>query len=107
MILDIRNCLIDDHNCSQICIELEGSFNCSCYSGYKLLEDGANCEGTYLIKDPHTYYFNNFILLSDIDECTLGLAGCSYNCTNTLGSFYCTCMDGFELLSDNRSCTGN
>ena len=45
MILDIHNCLIDDHNCSQICVELEGSFNCSCYSGYELQEDGANCAG--------------------------------------------------------------
>ena len=44
--LDIRNCLIGDHNCSQICVELEGSFSCSCYSGYELQEDKANCGGT-------------------------------------------------------------
>ena len=43
--LDIRNCLIGDHNCSQICVELEGSFSCSCYPGYELEEDKANCAG--------------------------------------------------------------
>ena len=46
-ILDILNCMISDHNCSQICMELEGSFNCSCYLGYQLQEDGATCIGTY------------------------------------------------------------
>jgi len=43
--LDIYNCLINDHNCSQICVEVEGSFNCSCYSGYELQEDRATCAG--------------------------------------------------------------
>ena len=36
---------MDDHNCSQICVELEGSYNCSCYSGYELQEDRVTCEG--------------------------------------------------------------
>ena len=44
--LDIPNCMINDHNCSQICVEVEGSFNCSCYSGYELQDDGANCTGS-------------------------------------------------------------
>ena len=44
-ILDIPNCMINDHNCTQVCVELEGSFNCSCYSGYQLQQDRATCEG--------------------------------------------------------------
>ena len=39
---------MEGHNCSQMCVELEGSFNCSCYSGYKLQEDGITCEGNYV-----------------------------------------------------------
>ena len=41
---------MDGHNCSQVCVELEGSYNCSCYSGYELQEDGVICEGncTYM-----------------------------------------------------------
>ena len=42
---DILNCMINDHNCSQVCVELEGSFNCTCYSGYELQQDRATCEG--------------------------------------------------------------
>ena len=44
---------------------------------------------------------------SDIDECIQGLAGCSQNCNNTAGSYFCTCMDGFELGSGNHTCTGD
>ena len=39
-------CIMNNHNCSQMCVELEGSFNCSCYSGYTLQEDEVTCEGT-------------------------------------------------------------
>ena len=45
LFLDILNCMINDHNCSQLCVELEGLFNCSCYSGYELQQDRATCEG--------------------------------------------------------------
>ena len=57
--LDIRNCLIGDHNCSQICVELEGSFGCSCFSGYELQEDKANCAGKLTI-----YYYVHYIIIS-------------------------------------------
>ena len=43
----------------------------------------------------------------DIDECTRGTSGCDHNCTNTDGSYYCTCMSGYELESDNHTCTDN
>ena len=48
-----------------------------------------------------------FHIYIDIDECAQGLAGCDYNCTNTNGSYYCTCLDGYALSSDNHTCTGN
>ena len=44
-VLDILNCIINNHNCSQKCVEVVGSFNCSCYPGYKLQEDEVNCIG--------------------------------------------------------------
>ena len=47
----------------------------------------------------------NFSL--DVDECTRGTSGCDHNCTNTNGSYYCTCMDGYVLESDNHTCTGS
>ena len=45
-ILDIPDCMIN-HNCTQRCVELEGSFNCSCYSGYQLQQDRVTCKGNY------------------------------------------------------------
>ena len=44
---------------------------------------------------------------SDIDECQQGLDLCNQICTNTVGSYYCTCMDGYELESDNHTCAGD
>ena len=44
---------------------------------------------------------------SDIDECLEELDGCDQICTNTDGSYDCTCMDGYELESDNHTCTGD
>ena len=88
-----------------MCIELQGSFSCSCYSGYELQEDNANCAGSYNQINYLTVMW--YILHLDIDECARGLAGCSDNCINTPGSFTCTCMDGFELVSDNLTCAGD
>ena len=48
-----------------------------------------------------------FFIILDIDECTQGTNGCNHNCTNTVGSYYCTCMVGYELESDNHTCTGD
>ena len=42
----------------------------------------------------------------DIDECSKGSHVCHVNagCTNTNGSYNCTCKDGF--IGDGRSCSG-
>ena len=50
---------------------------------------------------------DDFIFHLDIDECEEGTDGCDHNCTNAVGSYFCTCMDGYELESDNQTCTGN
>ena len=43
---------------------------------------------------------------ADIDECSLGISGCSQLCINTAGNFVCECYSGYQLSSDNRSCIG-
>ena len=47
------------------------------------------------------YRFNNFV---DIDECLS--SPCGQICTNTPGSYACTCSDGYLLGSDGTTCTG-
>ncbi|KAK2171616.1 hypothetical protein NP493_1050g00004 [Ridgeia piscesae] len=39
-----------------------------------------------------------------IDECTEHTSGCEQNCTNSVGSFQCSCNDGYTLDKDGRSC---
>ena len=45
-------------------------------------------------------------LFSDVNECELDLDGCAQNCSNTIGKYYCSCMNGYNLDSDSHSCTG-
>ena len=48
-----------------------------------------------------------FARLIDIDECLENIAGCSDTCHNTIGSFYCTCFDGYELeFEKGTECLG-
>ena len=44
------------------------------------------------------------IYFPDIDECLAGTDNCNQVCTNTDGSFTCSCHDGYELQSNGHSC---
>lgn len=48
-----------------------------------------------------------YVLLSDIDECSLKTDDCSdlANCINTDGSYLCECIAGYT--GEGGSCTGN
>ena len=45
-------------------------------------------------------------VVSDINECALNISGCGQNCTNTNGSYNCSCYSGYQLAADKMSCTG-
>lgn len=46
---------------------------------------------------------HNVIFLVDFNECNV-YGTCSQTCTNTEGSYTCSCVEGYLLQPDNRSC---
>ncbi|XP_044525030.1 low-density lipoprotein receptor-related protein 2 [Gracilinanus agilis] len=40
-----------------------------------------------------------------INECNdPSISGCDHNCTDTRTSFFCTCLPGYKLMSDKKTC---
>ena len=73
-----------------------GSYTCSCLSGY--LGDGITCVGKIENWAPkHLLTTIAMFLLSDTNECDTGSQNCTAeaNCTNTDGSYDCTCNAGY------------
>ena len=71
------------------------------------------------LKDIYVYDFERCFLLKhvchfipDIDECkkivggVISKGGCQHKCNNTIGSYRCSCNDGFVLAYDRRTCLG-
>ena len=64
----------------------------------------------------HTCYFTNVLYCAtfhpiiDVDECTdpeyADVIPCTLGCKNTVGSYECTCPDGYNLATDGYTCTG-
>ena len=48
----------------------------------------------------------NSFLLPDIDECTERIDGCAQICTDTDGSYTCSCNSGYQLGNNNHDCDG-
>ena len=44
------------------------------------------------------------VYVTDINECLTDNGGCDHNCTNTQGSFECSCNESFMLGPDNKTC---
>ena len=58
---------------------------------------------------PHVY---NWLLFNDhtgadINECASSNGNCSQLCTNTFGSYNCSCLSGYALNANGRTCDGN
>ena len=46
------------------------------------------------------------LIFTDFNECTLNISGCTQNCTNTIGSYSCSCYSGYQLAADYMTCSG-
>ena len=106
---DINECESDDsNNCHENanCTNTEGSYTCSCNPGYT--GNGVNCTSKILYFWGGTLVCTLFFIVQspDVNECELEIHTCNSNaiCTDTNGSFNCTCEEGFE--GDGFNCTG-
>ncbi|CAG12634.1 unnamed protein product [Tetraodon nigroviridis] len=77
------DCILNNGGCSDICTQGPFGAQCSCPSGFQLLNDSKTCE--------------------DINECLIP-GFCSQECYNERGSFRCYCSEGYLLEPDGRTC---
>ncbi|XP_039594438.1 thrombomodulin-like [Polypterus senegalus] len=69
-----------DHPCEHLCVSRLQSYTCLCREGYLLDEDGLGCR--------------------DQDECLVqSICAPGQVCVNMPGSFRCTCLRGFVMVS--------
>ena len=46
------------------------------------------------------------VIFTDVDECQTNNGECNQTCTNTPGSFECSCGIGYNLAANNLDCEG-
>lgn len=76
------SCLNNGH-CPQLCMPGPDGPRCECNIGFASVDRGRMCV--------------------DVDECQAD-DPCSQLCTNTKGSYDCSCVAGYELQTDHRTC---
>ncbi|XP_069699308.1 uncharacterized protein [Periplaneta americana] len=86
MCMDVDECTQNKGTvgmCDQVCINVPGAYQCWCHKGFTLSSiNPRSCV--------------------DINECESSV--CSHNCSNTVGSFICTCPPNMKLHHDGRTC---
>ncbi|XP_066300853.1 uncharacterized protein [Branchiostoma lanceolatum] len=70
-----------------------------CYPGYHVISGDVitrtcTANGSWTESD---------LFCQDIDECLFGI-GCSQTCINSVGSYSCSCIEGFVLGGDGHGC---
>uniref|UniRef100_A0A8C3AL92 Thrombomodulin n=1 Tax=Cyclopterus lumpus TaxID=8103 RepID=A0A8C3AL92_CYCLU len=102
--------------CEHICANTPGSYDCSCYDGYKedpkspnkcVLHCGkeecvAECDpnNRYECYCPDGYVASGEtqVVCIDMDECSF--EQCDQRCKNTFGSYVCSCFPGYTLVGE-------
>ena len=107
------------------CVDTIGSFTCLCNDGYKNWEKNYSIEMKYsgvgiartflaekIVRGNPMLVFLLYKSLSklngseciDRDECAINLCGDNMICTNSIGSFECSCRVEIRVFSSNLSC---
>ncbi|XP_039981542.1 thrombomodulin-like [Xiphias gladius] len=103
-------------SCEHACYKNGDSYACRCDHGFKLAEDGRSCVDFKDCTDQRQCPGENFMCINTIvgfqcvckdrylmtgglcvdeDECVS--APCEHMCTNTPGSYTCSCYDGYKV----------
>ncbi|KAK4816339.1 hypothetical protein QYF61_015653 [Mycteria americana] len=88
------------------CVNTEGSFQCDCPLGHELSPSREECivKWQEKITFPYKSRLTTNVASPDIDECMIMNGGCDTHCTNSEGSYECSCSDGYALMPDVRTC---
>lgn len=54
---------------------------------------------------PCTHVDHTTLLFADVDECSKQNGGCDHECNNTMGSYRCSCHQGYMLVG-RHMCDG-
>ena len=54
----------------------------------------------------YSRFINECSTSLDIDECAVLNGGCNQICINKPGTFRCTCIPGYQLSHNRRTCEG-
>ena len=73
----------------------------------------ATVDMSYLVMEKLVMVYNKIVLIKninfkniDVNECGTNNGGCQQQCTNTVGSYSCSCYTGYTLNSNGKTCTG-
>uniref|UniRef100_A0A8C2I4F6 Si:dkey-235d18.5 n=1 Tax=Cyprinus carpio TaxID=7962 RepID=A0A8C2I4F6_CYPCA len=119
---DVDECTQDNRLCEHNCMNQPGTYSCVCSPGYTITADLHNCTGTHSHNTPHSLQCDSLhcdllqcdslqcdsvqcdSLQCDSLRCVSSNDTCEQTCTNTAGSFLCSCRRGYQLHIDGRSC---
>ena len=80
---------------------------CTCNAGWT---GGACSEGNTIHDNMHNLALMTTLLSidddTDINECGTDNEGCAQTCTDTAGSYHCSCDSGYVLDEDGHTCNG-
>ena len=84
------------------CTDTDGSFYCNCTEGFE--GNGTFCFGKITQKLSIIIYCQYNVAV-DVNECDAPVCDTNANCSNTYGSYFCTCVGGYT--GNGSQCEGD